>query len=239
MKKAILFSLSLLILCVPGLAQKKTVNQKPACTLRLDQSPELRGLRMGMTQAAVLARFPGVTIEKPDKFGLARLRLSIIDTTAFIKSSARDKGVQPDMLAGAGEGSAFVIDSSRFATLKGVRKIQMRLIDGHLAYLQITYDDQIKWESVDQFIETISATLKLPKEWQVPEDSDSAGQQKELRCDGFVISADMAGDSTDIHAGPELILQDPAAWNGMSKRQNDIVDKAKRDEDEKRKTFKP
>jgi len=238
MKKVSLFSLLLLIVCVPAIAQKKPGNQKPVCSLGLDRSPELRGFRLGMTQAAVLARLPGVTLEKPDKFGLARLRLSIIDSASLIKSSARDKGVQPDMLTGPNEGSGFVIDSSRFPALKGVRKIQMRLIEGRLSYLQIAYDDEIKWESIDQFIETVSTTLKLPQGWQVPEDSDGS-QQKELRCEGFVMTANTVGDATDIHAGPELILQDLAAWNAMSKRQNDVIEKAKREEDQKRKTFKP
>ncbi|HEX3084651.1 MAG TPA: hypothetical protein VHP99_09030 [Pyrinomonadaceae bacterium] len=237
MNKVILF-LSL-ILCVPVVAQKKPEDQNPRCPLRLDQSPELRGFRLGMTQAAVLARLPGVTIEKPDKFGLARLRLSIIDSTSLIKSSPRDKGVQTDMVAGPNEGSTFVIDSSHFPFLKGVRKIQMRIIEGRLAGLQISYDDEIKWESIDQFIETISTNLKLPKEWQVPEASDSGSNQKELSCEGFVIAANLAGDPTDIHAGAELILQDLAAWNAMSKRQNDLTDKAKQAEDQKRKTFKP
>jgi hypothetical protein len=207
--------------------------------MRLEQSPELRGFRMGMTQAAVLARLPGVTIEKPDKFGLARLRLSIIDASSLVRSSAREKSVQPDMLAAPTDGSAFVIDSVRFPAFKGVRKVQMRLIDGRLAYLQISYSDEVKWESVDQFVETISTTLKLPKEWQVPEDSDSGGQQKELRCEGFVIAANTIGDSTDVHSGPELVLQDPAAWTAMSKRQNDTVEKARREEEDKRRTFKP
>jgi hypothetical protein len=224
---------------VPVLAQKKTEKPNTTCTLRLDQSPELRGFRMGMTQAAVLARLPGVTIEKPDKFGLARLRLSIIDSASLIKSSARDKGVEPDMLAAPNDGTAFVMDSGRFPAFKGVRKIQMRLIDGRLAYLQISYGDEIKWESIDQFVDTISTTLKLPKEWQVPEESDGGDQQKELRCEGFVIAANTIGDSTYVHTGPELVLQDPAAWTAMSKRQNEIVDKAKREEEEKRRTFKP
>jgi hypothetical protein len=238
MKKGILFALLLLIVSSPAFGQKKVDSPKPKCSLALDQSPELRGFRLGMTQAAVLARLPGATVEKPDKFGLARLRLSIIDSSSLIKASAREKAVQPDPLAGPDDGSAFVVDSSRFPALNGTRKIQMRFIDGRLSYLQISYNDDVKWDSIDQIIETISTTLKLPNEWQTPADSDS-GQEKELRCEGFVISANTIGDPTDTHTGPELILQDVAAWNAMSKRQNDITEKAKRDEDQKRKSFKP
>jgi hypothetical protein len=238
MKKGILFALLLLILCAPAWGQKKVDAPKPKCTLGLDQSPELRGFRLGMTQAAVLSKLPGVTLEKPDKFGLARLRLSIIDASALIKTGPRDKGVQPDMIAGANDGSAFVLDISKFPALKGTRKIQMRFIDGRLSHLQVSYNDDVKWESVDQIVETISPTLKLPNEWQTPPES-GGGQEKELRCEGFVISANMVGDSTDIHAGPELVLQDVAAWTALSKRQNDLTEKAKREEEEKRKSFKP
>lgn len=239
MNQGILFGLLLLVSFSPVLAQRKVDNPKPKCTLGLDQSPELRGFRMGMTQAAVLAKLPGVTVEKPDKFGLARLRLSIIDPSGLIKSSPRDKGVQTDMTATSTDGSAFVLDSTKFPALKGTRRIQMRFIEGRLSYLTVSYTDEVKWDSIDQFVETISATLKLPpQQWQVPQESDTM-QQQELRCSGFVITANTIGDPSDIHAGPELILQDLAAWNAMSQRQNDIAEKARREEDEKRKSFKP
>jgi hypothetical protein len=113
----------------------------------------------------------------------------------------------------------------------------MRFIDGRLSYLQVTYDDSIKWDSIDQFVDTVATNLKLPTEWKTPADS-AGGQQKELRCEGFVLAANI-GDINEINSGPELILQDLAAWEAMSKRQNDIVDKAKRAEEDKRKAFKP
>ena len=225
--------------CVPALAQKKKTDPpKPACQLGLDQSPELRGFRLGMSQAAVLARLPGVTLEKPDKFGLARLRLSIIDPNPVIKAAPGGKAIQPDLISPPGEGSAFVIDDSRLPAFKGTRRIQMRFIDGRLSYLQVAYDDAIKWESIDQFVETVSATLKLSQDWRASAESDT-GSEKELRCQGFVLTANTSGDPSDLNAGPELILQDVAAWEAMSKRQIDIVEKQKKQEDEKRKTFKP
>ncbi|HYW69711.1 MAG TPA: hypothetical protein VE961_01675 [Pyrinomonadaceae bacterium] len=239
MKKAILSCLLLSLVCVAISGQQKPESPDAKCTLSLDRSPDLRGLRLGMTQAAVLARFPGVTIEKPNKFGLARLRLLVVDMSALTRAGARDKGVQTDMTAGEADGSSFVLDSARFPALKGVRRMQLRFIDGRLSYLDVAYDDGIKWESVDQFVDTIAEALKLPKDWQTPEDSDGGDQEKELRCEGFVISANTSGDATDSHAGPELILQDVAAWNAMSKKQNDLIDKAKRDEEAKRKSFKP
>ena len=228
-----------MVLATPGFAQEKIASKQEKCTLGLDQSPELRGFRMGMTQDQVLRRLPGVSIEKPDKYGLTRLRLAIIDASAVIKTSTREKNVAPDITATPEDGSAFVLDGSRFPDLKTVRKIQMRFIDQRLSYLQITYDDATKWESIDQFVEAISGRLKLPTLWRLPAEVEGDSEQKELRCDAFVISASLMADPTDVHAGPEIILEDLAAWNAMSKRQNDTVDKAKRAEDEKRKAFKP
>jgi len=167
------------------------------------------------------------------------LRLSIVDPISSIKTApTREKAVQPDAIAGPAEGSAFVLDSSRFPTLKGTRKIQMRFIDGRLSYLQVVYNDDVKYDSIDQLIETISAKLKLPGEWRTPEFSGS-DHQKEFRCEGFVITADVLGDPNDVQAGPELIVQDVAAWNAMSKRQNEMTEKARQEEDQKRKAFKP
>jgi len=239
MRKAILSGLFLSLVCAAAFAQNKPEPPKTKCNLTLSESPELRGLRLGMTQATVLARFPGVTIEKPDRFGLARMRLSIFDTTSLIKGATRDKAVQPDITGGEAEGSAFVLYSFRFPTLKGVRRLQLRFIDGRLSHIQVAYDDAIKWESIDQFVDTVAGSLKLPKDWQTPADSSGSNQEKELRCDAFVLTASIAGDPADINAGPELVLQDLAAWSAMSKRQNDTTQKAKQDEDAKRKGFKP
>jgi hypothetical protein len=115
----------------------------------------------------------------------------------------------------------------------------MRFIDGRLSYLQIAYDDSSKWESIDQFVEAISAKLSLPPRWQVPADSPGDSENKELRCEAFAISASLAGDPSDTHSGPEIVLEDLAAWNAMSRRQNESNEKARREEDEKRKAFKP
>jgi hypothetical protein len=160
-----------------------------------------------------------------------------MDLSTLLTPAPKEKGVQPDMSVGPSDGSAFVLDSMRFPAFKGVRKLQMRFIDGRLSHLEVTYDNSIKWDSIEEFADTVATNLKLPHDWKTPPDSDG-GQEKELRCEGFVLSANN-GSATGINSGPQLILQDLAAWEAMSKRQNDIVDKAKREEQEKRKTFKP
>ena len=210
------------------------------CTLALAQAPALRGLRLGMTQAQVLARFPGLSLDRADEFGLSRLRLNLIDADLYATgSTVRDRGVQLDIAAGTAEGRSFTVNSSKFPDLKGVRKIQLRFVDGRLSYVLLGYDDSFKWESVDEFAETVSKNLGLPGEWGVPLDSDRVSREKELRCDGFLLGATIGGDTTDTRTGAQLSVEDTATTQGIEKRQKDREEKKRRQEEERRKTFKP
>jgi hypothetical protein len=243
--KLIFVILLALLTFTATIGQRKVEDKQPTCTLGLDHAPELRGFRLATDQGKVLARFPGVSIVKPDKFGLAKLRLSVVDSAVLISAGVikgpvtRDKGVQADISARPEEGSAFIIDSAKFPALKGVTKIELRFIDGRLSFVLVSYDDSIKWNDIDDFVGTVSKTLSLPNEWQTPAEAGGQNTEKELRCDAFAISANVGADSSDSRVGAQLTLEDLAAWKALSKRQNDFQEKAKREEDEKRKTFKP
>lgn len=69
-----LFGLSLTLLsifiCAPG-----TWARQAQCTLAAGQSPELRGLRLAMTEEEVSARFKVIEAEPADEFKVERLRL--------------------------------------------------------------------------------------------------------------------------------------------------------------------
>jgi len=238
--KPILVILLISLTFTAALGQRKAEDKDPKCTLGLDHAPELRGFRLAAPQQNVLARFPGVSIEKPDKFGLARLRLSFVDASAVIRvTSTRDKSVQVDTSARPEEGSAFILDGARFPALKGVRRIELRFIDSRLSFVLIAYDDSIKWDDIDDFVSTVSKALSLPAEWKTPAEAGGEANEKELRCDAFAISARVGTDPLDSRVAAQLTIEDVAAWKAMSMRQNDQAEKAKREADEKRKGFKP
>jgi hypothetical protein len=243
MKRIILILLLTLSCALTLLAQGKNDTKQPNCTLPLERAPELRGLRLGAPQAGVLSRFPGTSVEKPDKFGLSQLQLTVNDTSAISKGlpnrDNRDKGVQPDMISGPGAESAFIVDSAKFPALKGVRRVRLRFVDGRLAYAQVSYDDSIKWNNVDEFVETVAKTLNLSGAWNLPENSDGSGREREFRCDGFAMIGSVGGDATDTRIAAQLSVEDLAASKLVEKRQEDFTEKAKRDEDAKRKNFKP
>lgn len=239
MKTIILILLITVSCALPLCAQSKTESKQTKCTLALDRAPELRGLRLGASQATVLARFPGTSLEKPDKFGLAQLRLTVIDTGAGTRVMRRDRAVEADITSTPGAESAFIIDAAKFPPLKGVRGIRLRFVDGRLAYARVAYDDSVKWDSVDEFVMTVAKALSLPVEWSSPDDSGSASKQRELRCDGFVVTADVSADSTDTRIAAQLSVEDLTATKTVEKRQDDATQKAQQAEDAKRKSFKP
>ncbi len=239
MKRTILILLITLSCALPLLAQDKTDPKPTKCTLPIERAPELRGFRLGAPQAGVLTRFPGTSVGKADKFGISQLRFTIIDTEAPSKGlPTREKGVQADMTSEPNE-SAFIIDSAKFSALKNVRRVLLRFIDGRLSFVQIAYDDSIKWDNADEFVKTVAQTLNLSGVWNLPENSEGSGAERELRCEGFSIIGRVGGDASDTRIAAQLSMEDLSAAKLVTKRQEDFKEKAKRDEDAKRKSFKP
>lgn len=240
MKRTLLILLISLSCALMVLAQSKNETKQLKCTLPLERAPELRGFRLGAPQAGVLSRFPGTSLEKPDKFGIAQLRLTVIDTAAFSKGLAsRDKGVQPDMTSAPGEETGFIVDSAKFSALKGVRRVRLRFMDGRVSFIQVAYDDSITWDSADEFVETVAQTLNLSGTWNLPEDSEGSGRERELRCEGFAIIGSIGADATDTRIAAQLSVEDLAASKIVVKRQEEFKGKVKRDENANRKNFKP
>jgi len=240
MKRTVLILLLTLSCAWPLFAQGKNNPEQTKCTLPIERAPELRGLRLGTPQAGVLARFPGTSVQKPDQFGIAQLRFTVIDTAAFSKGlPSRDKAVQPDMAASPDDESAFIVDSAKFSALKSVRRVRLRFMDGRLSFIQLGYDDSITWESVDEFVVTVAKSLNLSGTWNLPEDSDGSGNQRELRCEGFALIGSVGADATDTRIAAQLSIEDLAASKIIAKRQEDLKEKAKRDDEAKRKNFKP
>lgn len=237
MKRTILILLITLSCASPLLAQGKKDSKAPKCALPLERAPELRGFRLGTPQTGILARFPGTSLGKPDQFGISQLRFTIIERASSKGMPSRDKAIQPDMTSG-GE-NAFIVDSAKFSALKGARRIQLRFTDGRLSFIQVSYDDSIRWDSVDEFVKTVAQALSLSGTWNLPDNSESTGSEREFRCEGFALIGSVGGDAIDTQIAAQLSLEDLAAAKIVAKRQEDLKEKVKREEDAKRKNFKP
>lgn len=136
--------------------------QDSKCTL--DQAPELRGFRLGMTISEVDAKL---------NWGLSS-----------VLNPADEIGVKEEAV-----GPLRLKDQEQ---ARGIRKITLEFLDDRLSYIEVSYDDSVKWDSLDQFASKISEILKLPNEWEKPfsVSDDSSGNTltataKKLVCAGF------------------------------------------------------
>lgn len=84
--------------------------QNAQCALRIDQSPEVRGLRLGMTRQQVSARYPAFTIQPANEFGETNVN------------------VYP------------LAEGNKTPALKGIGNMKIRLIDDLVVELRIDYN---------------------------------------------------------------------------------------------------
>jgi len=134
-KKVVLVGLAALCLSAAASGQPTT------CSAKLDQvkdTPELFGLRLGMTYEQVKERLPLVQFGPADEIGVVR--------TSF--NPHFDPRVDP---------KAF----------EAVRTISLDFLDGKLVTLWIGFEETYKWPKLDQFVNGFATALNLPPQWPV------------------------------------------------------------------------
>lgn len=125
----------------------------------LSHSPELNGLRLGMSVDQVKARFPAVVVESTTGFGPAVVRLNADDLNrqASISSSL-----------GRAEGGL------------------LKLEGGRVTEVVVEYGGRTEWRDVAEFASVISRDYILPHKWKTV---GSFISRRTMRCAGFHITA--------------------------------------------------
>ena len=129
------------LLVVLLLTAKAVSAQPPACTLKIDQLPnvaELRGFHLGMTYEQVKTRVPQIQFGPADQFGVTKTSINPSFDRSFDQASFAD-----------------------------VRTISLDFLDGRLINLWIGYESTFKWQTLDDFVTGISKALNLPAGWSV------------------------------------------------------------------------
>jgi len=211
MKRFIFLSILLFIISDIALAQDATQEQQPRCALKLNQAPELRGLKLGMTAEQILARFPGLKIHPADKYGYRKVGLIFTPSDLAVRDGVMNF-----------EQSTY-ISTVKFPDYKGLKSAGLQFLDDHIFSIQLVYDDSVKWQDLDEFIEKVATSLNLPKDWQ----EDETESEKYLQCDGFQVAAALSG-----YTGPTLRVSDLVTLLVIRER------KAEKEE-KQRSTFKP
>lgn len=167
------------------------------CELTAAQFPAIRGFRLGMDLETVRRE---IQLDDLYKFEPQKLGFIKYDLPVYLNRDASDR-------------------------FKGLRNVNLGFIDGALALLELDYNFETKWNSIDEFVEAVSKSLNLPAQWNT---FSSAGRSKEriLSCRDMQIEASLARPS------PFLRLYKSDLNVTLRERQEKV-------EAEKRKTFTP
>jgi hypothetical protein len=134
------------------------------CELSLARSPEVRGLRLGMTLREVTSRFSPPRVAEAEWCGRQMLEF--------------DWG---DDLLGQ--------QAPRPNDLEGVRRIGLGFLDGRLAYFRVTYDSRDAPLTSEQFRSTLTSSLALPGRWRRVDGTGEWEPLYSVGCDGFTVIA--------------------------------------------------
>ena len=167
-----LFALTL-IACVTLLAAGQTPSGSvpdSKCTLTPEQSPEIRGVRLGMTTEQLQNMFP-------EEGNLETLNNAIAMAKQAQAYGASSADLRPDRKTA----------NPRFA---GLDHITVRLLDDRVITFHVMYSPT-EWNSVGQFLARLSEAFRLPRaSWELGDESGF------LKCNGFRVEAWASKNST-------------------------------------------
>jgi len=146
------------------LPAKAATDEQSRCDLNLARSPEVRGLRLGMTLREATSRFKPPSLPNAEWCGRQTLEFDWSD----------DLLGQP---------------APRSKDLAGVRRIRLGFLVGRLAYFRVTYDPKDAPLSSEQFRTKLSSSLTLPGRWRAADGTKTWEPLYSIGCDGFVVIA--------------------------------------------------
>jgi hypothetical protein len=192
-------------------AQQRGKSQTPKCNLTLEQAPELRGLKLGMSPEQFDDIYPGM---KTNSIGVIASNVVGLEERHISQES------EPGTSA---------------SRLQDVNNIDVRFIDGRLYWIHIYYDRSVTWNTVDEFALKVSESLNLPPAWTRQLSS------RELICGSFSLLANVEKGNTCWEASLVLLDNEGfkkaakriAEWPAK-KRQLELEEKERH-----RKVFKP
>lgn len=120
--------------------------------------------------------------------------------------------------------------------LDGVRSLRLSFLDGRLTYVRVTYEGGAGWNSVGEYLASVSGPLGLPSSWHKTEDGTVVIYAHVVGCDGFKVVA-------GFHHGPYVELHETAAAQAALRRKIEYDARREREAEEERerqrRTFKP
>ena len=149
------------VVSVSQTQSNSTVNS--GCGLTVVQSPEIRGIRLGMASEQLLTRFP----EEANRLAI---------TEAIKRSKQVDQ-------YGVGRFDLRADSKTVNPRLTGVNYITVELFDERVTSFHISYAGP-EWKTIGQFVAKLSEAFGLPNDaaWEQVDES-----RESLKCHGFVV----------------------------------------------------
>jgi hypothetical protein len=147
------------------------------CWLNKSTLHPLLGFRLGMSRAELETRFAGLKV-KNDSY-----------TELFI-SGSRTLPKDQDVSA-VDEIGHVSVNVSRFPEFAAINTVVIKLEDGQVFQIELTYPDDSRWKSEEDFLIFVAQTLHLPDRgyWK-PEPRPRYGEQgASLSCNGLIVRA--------------------------------------------------
>ena len=157
------------------LPAKSSGGEQSRCDISLARSPEVRGLRLGMTLRETTSRFRPPRVEEAEWCGRQMLEFDWGD----------DLLGQP---------------APRSSELAGVRRIRLGFLDGKLAYFRVTYDSKDTPLTSEQFRSPLTLSLALSGRWRRADGTGEWEPLYSIGCEGFtVMTGYEVGPYVELH----------------------------------------
>lgn len=155
-----------LLLAVTLLTSSLFASAQERCSLTTVQAPMLRNLRLGMSVEEIeilLKNVKGIVVPAHSR-------------------SEEKRGLLKVMISPVGELPGHIFSNIKTAKLEFMQE--------HVTAIELQFDNEAPWASVDEFVATVADTFELPTAW------NRHGQsERRLLCIGFSIVAQKTSSS--------------------------------------------
>lgn len=203
-----------------GLAKKQEKEKPPpsACPLTLDKSPEIKGIRLGMSTREIIPRFSST-------FGITgnKVNMDGVDVIIYAFYDFGGGGTLP-----------------KLKEWENVKYVRFQFLDDKLLVFEIHYTGKglNLWKDTDSFVKLLSGTMTLPSPLVTYKPSKEFGSDDSTWafCQGWTMefNANGAVGGGDIEG--KVKLTNTAVKSAYLK---DVEDKKRQEEERKRLLFKP
>jgi hypothetical protein len=211
-------------------------NANQPCTVPLEQSPELRGFRLGMSLSGIQNRFSGFPSVSANRFGVATVEIS-----SDYRKNVLNEAIGDDVVSS--------LSASSFPELNELKHVHLKLLDGRLIEITVFYPNDIKWQSADEFVQKTGEVLKLDGQWQPLGKDNEYSESRFLQCGdilkGFNVTAGFRkppSESPSLFAPKLPYVQLEDFMHGemeIFSRKKESEERAKREEERRKQTFRP